>query len=300
LICSAVILLASAFFAAPVVPYIRGIKKPLAVAASQVSAGEKRLPAILNRAGGYCRRLEKAALDFVCLEEVSEKIDYSRDREDEVSIVPPAVAKRPIATHIKISKRKEENTYLYDFQFTRKGGLKKENRTLLEKNGRKAKKKDAPLETSVFQVRNVLFGPLGLLSEFSQGYHDYRFVEEAEDQGEKVAVVEAIPRKAFATVHGYGRLWINEGDGSVLKIEWNPASVANVEVLEARAKSYQAHLSIALITEYGIEKNGLRFPSRDTSEEAYVSRDGKKFVRSRTTVIYRDYRFFTVETDVKF
>jgi len=259
-------------------------------------AEEIRLRAVLNKAIRYCRRLERAALDFVCLEEISEKIDYSREREDEI-YVPLNTG---IRTQIKIAKRKQENTYLYDFQFTRKADFKKENRTLLEKNGKKAKEQDAPLETSVFQVRNVLFGPLGLLSENMQGYHHYQFVGEEEVQGEKVVVIDATPKKTLAGAHGFGQVWIKEGDGSVLKIEWKPESLTDIENLKARAKKYQSEIALTLVTEYGFEKNGIRFPSRDDSEEAYVRPDGTRFVRSRTSVIYRDYKFFTVETDIKY
>jgi len=255
-----------------------------------------RLPALLNKSLRYCRRLEKAALDFVCLEEISEKIDYSREREDEI-YVPLSTG---IRTQIKIAKRKQENIYLYDFQFTRKGEFKKENRNLLEKNGRKAKEKEAPLETSVFQVRNVLFGPLGLLSENMQGYHDYRLVGEENSGGAKVAVVDATPKATLTGTHAWGRLWIREDDGSVLKIEWNPESLPDIANLEARARKYRSELAVSLVTEYGIEKNGLRFPSRDVSEEAYLGPGAEKFVRSRTAVIYRDYRFFTVETDIRY
>jgi hypothetical protein len=263
---------------------------------SQGPTKEVRLAAILNKSIKYCRKLEKAALDFVCLEEISEKIDYSRDREDEISFPLP----EGIRTQIKIAKRKQENTYLYDFQFTRKGELKKESRNLLEKNGKMAKEKEAPLETSVFQVRNVLFGPLGLLNENMQGYHDYQFIGEEEVQNEKLAVIEVTPKKTLTGPHAYGRVWIKEGDGSVLKIDWEPESIPNFETLEARAEKYRSELSVTLITEYGFEKNGIRFPSRDYSEEAYLKPDGKKFVRSRTSVIYRDYKFFTVETDIKY
>jgi hypothetical protein len=259
-------------------------------------AEKVRLSTILNRALRYCQRLERASLDFVCLEEISEKIDFSRDKEDEI-YVPLSTG---IRTQIKIAKRKQENTYLYDFQFTRKGELKRENRNLLEKNGKSAKEKDAPLETSVVQVRNVLFGPLGLLSENWQGYHDYQFVGMEEVQGEKIAVIDVVPKKTLTGGHNYGRTWIKEADGSVLKIEWKPESVPNYESLEARAERYHSDLSVTLITEYGFEKNGIRFPSRDYSEEAYLKPDGKKFVRSRTSVIYRDYKFFTVETDIKY
>jgi len=258
--------------------------------------GEVRLSAILNRSIRYCRRLENVALDFVCLEEISEKIDLSRDKEDEI-YVP---LNRGIRTQIKIAKRKQENTYLYDFQFTRKGELKRENRNLLEKNGNPVKEKDAALETSVVQVRNVLFGPLGLLSENWQGYHNYQLVAEEDIQGEKAAVIDVTPKKTLTGTHGYGRAWVRENDGAVLKIEWKPESVAGYEELVGRARKYGSELAVSLITEYGFEKNGIRFPSRDYSEEAYIKPDGKKFVRSRTSVVYKDYKFFIVETDVKY
>jgi hypothetical protein len=258
--------------------------------------GEVRLSAILNRSIRYCRRLENVALDFVCLEEISEKIDLSRDKEDEI-YVP---FNSGIRTQIKIAKRKQENTYLYDFQFTRRGELKRENRNLLEKNGKPVKQKDAQLETSVVQVRNVLFGPLGLLSENGQGYHDYQWVAEEDIQGDKAAVIDVTPKKTLTGTHGYGRAWVRENDGAVLKIEWKPESISGYEELAGRAKKYGSELSIALVTEYGFEKNGIRFPNRDYSEEVYIKPDGRKFVRSRTSVIYRDYKFFTVETDIKY
>ena len=53
------------------------------------------------------------------------------------------------------------------------------------------------------------------------------------------------------------------------------------------------------ISEYGFEKNGIRFPSRYSLREEYISRRGKPFLRSETSVIYRDYKFFTVETEVR-
>jgi hypothetical protein len=257
---------------------------------------EVSLPTILTRALRYCRRLENAALDFVCLEEISEKIDLSRDKEDEV-YVPMGTG---IRTQIKIAKRKQDNTYLYDFQFTRKGELKKENRNLLEKNGKSVKQKDAQLETSVVQVRNVLFGPLGLLSENGQGYHDYQWVAEEDIQGEKASVIDVTPKRTLTGTHGYGRVWVRENDGAVLKIEWKPESISGYEELAGRAKKYESDLAVSLITEYGFEKNGIRFPSRDYTEEAYVKPNGKKFLRSRTSVVYKDYKFFTVETDIKY
>jgi hypothetical protein len=47
-------------------------------------------------------------------------------------------------------------------------------------------------------------------------------------------------------------------------------------------------------------RRGFYFPSRYLIEEAYIDKKGKKIISSLTEVIYKDYKFFTVETDVKY
>jgi len=56
---------------------------------------------------------------------------------------------------------------------------------------------------------------------------------------------------------------------------------------------------ITLTSEFAVEKNGLRFPSRLVAEEAYLNDRGRTFVRSTTAVAYKDFKFFTVEVDVR-
>jgi hypothetical protein len=52
-------------------------------------------------------------------------------------------------------------------------------------------------------------------------------------------------------------------------------------------------------TEFGIEKNGVRFPTYDFTEEAYTGGGKSLFVRSTTAVKYKSYKFFTVETQIE-
>ncbi len=49
-------------------------------------------------------------------------------------------------------------------------------------------------------------------------------------------------------------------------------------------------------TEFGVERNGIRFPSLDLTEEAYTSGGQSIYTRSIITAKYIDYKFFTVET----
>jgi hypothetical protein len=205
-----------------------------------------------------------------------------------------------IRTQIRVAKLKDENSYLYDYQFIRKGSNKKEKRVLLEKNGKKLKEEDSQLEASSFQIENVLLGPIGLLSQSTQANHDYRIIGEEMVGGENAVLLEAIPKPTLNRPHCYGKIWVSEKDSSVLKIAWEQRSIGNYAILEERAKKYKANPVITSISEYGFEKNGLRFPSQDYSEEAYVNEKGRKFVRAKTSISFRDYRFFTVDVAVQY
>jgi hypothetical protein len=133
-----------------------------------------------------------------------------------------------------------------------------------------------------------------------QANHDYRIIGEEMVGGEKAVLLEAIPKPILNRPHCYGKIWVSEKDSSVLKIAWEQRSIGNYALLEERAKKYKANPAITSISEYGFEKNGLRFPSRDFSEEAYVNDKGGKFVRAQTSIVYKDYKFFTVETIIQY
>jgi hypothetical protein len=55
-----------------------------------------------------------------------------------------------------------------------------------------------------------------------------------------------------------------------------------------------------MTSEYAFEKNGIRFPSRYIVKGSYLGKLGRRFQRSETDVTYDRYKFFTVETEVRF
>lgn len=236
-------------------------------------ASQERLAAILKRSEEYCRRLDNAALDFVCLEEVTERTRFTS---------------------------MEVDMYLYDYQFVRKNKEMKEKRNLLAVNGKKRRVQDQPLQTVVFRYENALFGPIGLLSKSWQAYHDYRLIGEDVIDKQKTVVIGATPKPDFATPHCFGSIWVREDDGAILKIVWDQRSIGNFQSVEEWAKLHEAEPRITSFLEYGLEKNGLRFPSRNYTENAYILKDGRKYANAEINILYKDYKFFTVETEVKY
>jgi hypothetical protein len=53
------------------------------------------------------------------------------------------------------------------------------------------------------------------------------------------------------------------------------------------------------MTEFDFEKNKIRFPSKFLLEEEYIRPEGGRYKKSEIIVRYKDYKFFTVETEVK-
>lgn len=258
------------------------------LAQNQSESDQTLLDEILKKTSQYCEKLDGAIFDFVCLEEISEIADYSLEIERNLEL----------SERYKIP-RIEKKEYLYDYQLIRKGGETKERRILLEENGREKYEENAELKTSMFHFKNVIFGPLGLLSETWQSNHLYKIIKKETLNGEKAIVIEAVPKNTVEQYHLFGKIWIRESDYSILKIEWDQNPLRSFPIIEETAKKYKAKPKITMISEYGYEKKGIRFPSKFYIEEAYIRKGGEKFIYTKTTVIYKDYKFFTVETEVQ-
>jgi hypothetical protein len=250
------------------------------------------LERILRTAADYCRRLENSALDFICLEEITEKINLSRDIVSRKREFMRSMIWTP-------SDAIFNNNYLYDFQYIRKAGEAKETRLLLQINGRTVNRQETELRTTNFVFRDVLIGPVGVLSERSWFAYEYRIVGEDRLENIPVVILDVVPKPGMISDYLYGKVWLDKSRLDILKIEWSQKRIGNFQVFDERARRYKSEPRITLVSEFKVEKNGLRFPSRFFVEEAYVDENGKKFVHSATTVIYRDFKFFTVEVEVR-
>jgi len=255
---------------------------PQAVPASDL------LGRILEKAEAYCHRLEKATLDFVCREKIEER-----------QFSPPL---RIFAHNVSSTNRRVTSVSLeYDYQLIRRGGPIEENRVLLKENDQKRNEPDAVLKTKLYKHRYLVFGPIGLLGEYWQPKHAYAYLGEEKVGGEKAYLIEAAPSGPSEAGLVYGKAWVRQKDYAIVKIEWDQRSLGNYDkVLEtAKALGSEAVPEVSIVGHYGIEKNGIRFPDRVIVREDYRSTRGLLRV-SEATVRYVDYRFFVVETEVRY
>jgi hypothetical protein len=246
------------------------------------------LPRILEKTEAYCRRLGASSLYFVC-----------REKIDERQYTPPLrlFSNAGGTTEPRLARIILE----YDYQLIRKGGSIEEKRVLLRENKQVRNEPDTELKTKLYKHKNLVFGPGGLLSEYWQPRHAYTYLGEQKVDGDRTYVVEAAPAGSPEPDLVYGKAWVRQRDFAVVKIEWDQRCLSNFDQILAMAQriGHQAEPRVSVSCTYGVEKNGIRFPDRLTIREEYWSTRGTYRV-SETSVRYEDYKFFIVETEVKY
>jgi hypothetical protein len=264
------------------------------------------LGSLLAKTAEYCRRLEASAFDFVCREEIRETIDPKLDAAakgspiNAVSTATSGTSAYLGPTLVISTVRKMHRSFVYDYQCIRAGRAIREIRTELEENGKKKNVPNAELQTSSVVWGTALLGPVGLFGERFQSGYDYTLAGQEPVNGIAAIVIDAKPKPgAPPTRNLYGKAWIDPATGDVLKIEWSESRVGNFDVFAQRGELYKRTPRLDIVSEFSVEKNGFRFPTHLSVEEAYLKESGKPFVRSKTDVTYKDFKFFTVEVEVR-
>lgn len=284
---------------------VKGALDPSASARQTVASALQAAPSaalspLLAKAADYCRRLEASAFDFVCREEITETIDPNLDIDRRT---PPINHRQTefLGPVFVISRaRKVKSLYVYDYQCVRAGRTIREVRTQLEENGRPKVVPNAELRTSIVVWGTALLAPVGIFGERFQADYDFTMAGNERVGATAVLVIDAKPKPGAPPSRNlYGKAWVDPASGDILRIEWSESRVGRFDVFEKRGRLYKRTPRLVIRSEFNAEKNGVRFPSRLTVEEAYLKDSGKAFVRSKTDVVYRDFKFFTVEVEVR-
>lgn len=254
-----------------------------------------RAEEILKSAAAYCERVKSIALHFVCRERII-------DVENEFKDVSQATGLQREERIFDVG-RVRRHSFCYDYQLIKKGEDLVERRTLLEDNGRKKHQENADLGHLKYSSRYLVYGPVGFLSRYWQTRFTYSFSEGTTEAGEPAVVIQAAPNEMRVDNLNSGRIWINQ-DFQVLRVEWEPASIRSYQPETLGSRLGEFLKTVAWTVDYGVEKNGVRFPSRQVIREFFVqdSPDGvpRKALKRETRFDYDQYKFFIVETEVRY
>jgi len=254
------------------------------------------LKQVMQKTGDYCERLKAVALDFICHENILENTYFYNKKS---SYRRSDVAGEMIySTQLKL-RRVQDKTYVYDYQMIRKDEERYEKRDLLEENGKKKARKDAKLELQRYFAQYLVYGPVGFLSHYWQQHFDYTVVGRDALDGRATLVITATPTEEREENYSFGKIWVDASDFSVLKIEWDPRSIPGYsDELDSSIGNLKREITWSVT--YGIEKNGIRFPSFQKLEEILINHTGNRSIKYQVDILYDQYQFFIVETEIKY
>jgi hypothetical protein len=269
---------------------------------ASASARQGSIPAkpdlnvILKATAEYSRKLENVIFDFTCLEEIKETIDPLLDVFEPSDLALDRTRVHPLAGQI----RKIKASFIHDYQCIRQGGKIRESRILLEEDEKKKHVPNAELKTANFVFGNALLAPISLFAERNQPAYDFAIIGMENINRIQSVVIEA-KQKALAdnAKCSYGKAWIDPTTSEILKMEWRETHIGNWDLFEKRGEKFLRTPRLTMGSELKIEKNGMRFPNALSIEEAYVDENGRAFVRTKVDVAYKDFKFFTVEVEIR-
>lgn len=262
---------------------------------NKIVKSQEELNKILEKTGDYCEKVKKMALFYICIEKIVKKRYFYKTETYRKKLLDADAwtwNKR-----FKV-KRTKKNTYTYDYQLIKKEDELHERRILLEEDGKKKLEENVELKMVKYVSKYLVFGSVGFMSKYWQHYFDYEIVGKDTVEGKKTIILNSFPTSAAEENDNYGRIWVDEGDFSILKIEWDPKSIKNYEEEIIPSPIGDLKKTIIWSVSYGIEKNGVRFPSKQLIQEFLINKEGEKFIHEETLFNYVDYKFFKVEVDV--
>lgn len=261
------------------------------------SGDQEELKIILKKCAEYCERVKSIALFYMCQEEIKEKAKVYRIA-DTLRTTPYGITEIVPGESLKL-KRTRTSSYLYDYQLMKKEEELQEQRILLEKNKRKKHIENAELEVR-FNAAYLIYGPVGFLSRYWQNHFDYEIIGQEDIDKIQAAIIKVTPKPNNKENRNFARIWINERDGSILQIEWEPESIIDYKGKNIEIPAGNLKTVVVWKVTYGVEKNGVRFPSRQHIQEFLVSESGKRYIGNEIITNFNDYKFFIVETEIKY
>ncbi len=252
----------------------------------------KTLDAILKKTGDYCEKVKAIALFYVCREKVADERHVFARR---------SLFRFSLSDDEQIKPRRiRMKTYTYDYQLVKKGEVPKEKRSLLEEDGKEKFEENVEFRPVKYYGTYSVYGPVGFLSKKWQEHYDYEIVGGDVIDDKKAIVITSAPKNEREVNNNFGRIWVDAKDFSILKIEYDPKSIKDYEDELAQSPIGDLRKKVIWAILFGIEKNGVRFPSRQIIQEFYINSKGEELLIENITFRYEDYKFFIVETEVKY
>jgi len=253
---------------------------------------KNKLKSILEKSADYCEKLKKTTFYFTCREEITDRLTRKGETE-------------------------RDKLFAYDYQIImHENGKMDERRELIGTSGQgkeNKKKKQREKEKRESEARSLLITnfysrysfllPITLLSRENREKYRFQLLSREKIEDCDTYKISVDPKDKGTGAVNHGLVWLDVGDGSVVKIELNPRSLRGIDRLRSRAGRKGTRLKLTDVHWYDVIKKGIRFPSRTEISRLFLATQPEDPQSTRTehalTVFsYKNYRFFNVNVAV--
>ncbi len=256
-----------------------------------IHGGKNKLKTILEKSAHYCEKLKKTTFYFTCKEEITDRLTRKGNTE-------------------------RDKLFFYDYQIImHENGKMDERRELIGSSSppKKKKKKQKEKEKREKEARSLLITnfysrysfllPITLLARENQEKYRFQLLAKEKIEDRDTYKISVDPKTKGTGEVNHGVVWLDTGDGSVVRVELNPRSLRGIDRLQSRAGRKGTRLKLTDVHWYDVMKKGIRFPSRTEIRRVFLGKETDEPKPGRTehalTVFsYRDYRFFNVNVAV--
>ncbi len=269
----------------------------------------QELVTILHECAKYCRKLDKAALDFICKEKIYD-IYYGPDPKRSNRVIGlmggyRLMNGRFVITHDSMHKpfygswKIERNKYISDYLLVKKGQEIKERRVLIKENSRQVPAQKEYLKKPRFSGLKPFLAPDQVLGKERQELFSFSIVNNREN----LYIIEAVPVSRYAGGIDYVRVWVDRQSFQVVRMEIKGIPLEGYNEVLKETTEHNVKPEFITTYSYKMEKEGLLFPDKVNVLVRYpMNPDETTFYKTKikTNINYDDYQFFSVKTESDF
>ncbi|MCX6579948.1 MAG: hypothetical protein NT166_07155 [Candidatus Aminicenantes bacterium] len=267
-----------------------------------------QLQTILDNTAAYCEKLKTAAFQYTCTEKVVETIETSIQSKT-INRDLSRFLRRGWITPYRDgtdNNRGARNEFVSQYQAIQQDNQTREQRLLLEHNGKKILKENASLNTIIYSP-NAFLAPLFLFDKQNRDKFEYKLLKNDKTMNRDAYVIEMRLHNGEEEKPVFAKAWIDAGDFSVLKFEAFPDSFQGYDSLAKTVAQNTGNIKIKDIHYFGYNRDGIRFPSSTkitityTENKSIPGKDPDLKEQSLTKITssfsYKKYKFFNVTVE---
>ncbi len=263
---------------------------------------------VLDRCQTYLDRWMSSAAFYLCVETIRDRHRFLaptdkptllklRQEYDEKTYSGGYLRAEEMTTYrVNFAERMESLRFRNEYQILGKDRRLQEWRVPVESNKAKREKGSGATEIKQFSALNPYLLVNSLIGRERWPYYDYHLTGHERVEGVQADIIEVKPIDPGVSFVEEARIWIGRRDGDILRMEIIGVPFEGYDDVWQEAAAFGLIPRSRTEINFGVEHEGLRYPSRTNVLIQYLLPIGL-LDKISTELSYGKFKYFAVETE---